>query len=183
MGIYFSTNAKHVCIMILLGIAQKPFAQPIKYIHFLDPFTMNVAGYHAIIQNQIYDWSLGEFSIRTLNAKPLTIFSMGFLQSIYSPLLQYNHIDSFALQIKIGPNPFSDYIIIQSKQDQIIINAIQLVDFQGNILYQLSGDYSGHDFYFKMPIKKLNNPICFLNIRYTISGQMNKSKFFKLLQN
>jgi hypothetical protein len=183
MGIYFSSKQKRVCILLVFSIAQNSYTQPIKYFHFLDPFTINVAGNHVIIQNQLYDWSVGEFSNRTLNVKSLMIFSLGFLQSNYYPLLQYNQTDSFALQIKIGPNPFSDYIVIQSKQDQVIINGIQLLDFQGNILYQLNGDYSGHDFYFKMPIKKLTNPLCFLNIRYTVSGQIYKSKFFKLLQN
>jgi hypothetical protein len=183
MGIPFSTKQKNICILLLLSVAQKSFSQPVKYFHFLDPFTINVSGNDKVIQHQIFDWSFGELSIRSWNAKPLMIFSMGFLQCDYNPLLQYKHIDSFALQIKIGPNPFSDYIIIQSKQDQVIINSIQLIDFQGNILYQLNGDYSGYDFYFKMPIKKLMNPLCFLNIRYTISGQIYKSKFFKLLQN
>jgi hypothetical protein len=97
--------------------------------------------------------------------------------------LVYNNIDSFAFQIKIGPNPFSDYIIIQSEQDQVIINGIQLLDFQGKILYQLNGDHSGHHFYYKIPVKKLIHPLCILNIRYTVSGQIYKSKFFKLLQN
>jgi hypothetical protein len=183
MGILFSIKQKNICILLLLYVAQKSFSQPVKYFHFVDPYTINVSGNYKVIQHQIFDWSIGELSTRTLNARPLIIFSLGFLQSNYDPLLQYKHIDSFALQIKIGPNPFSDYIIIQSKQDQVIINSIQLIDFQGNILYQLNGDYSGHDFYFKMPIKKLMNPLCFLNIRYTISGQIYKSKFFKLLQN
>ena len=183
MGISFSTKQKNICILLLISFTQKAFAQPIKYFHFLDPFTINVLGNHKMIQHEMFNWSVGEFSTRTLIAKPLMIVSLGFLQNNYYLSLQYIQLDSFALQIKIGPNPFSNYIIIQSRQDQIIINSIQLVDFQGNILYQLNGDYSGHDFYYKMPIKKLINPLCFLNIRYTISGQIYKSKFFKLLQN
>ena len=183
MGISFSSKQKNICILLLISFAQKAYAQPIKYFHFLDPFTINVLGNDKLIQHQLFNWSVGEFSIRTLNAKPLLIISLGFLQSNYYPSLQYNHLDSFALQIKIGPNPFSNYIIIQSKQDQVIINSIQLIDIHGTILYQLNGDYSGHDFYYKMPIKKLINPLFFLNIRYTISGQIYKSKFFKLLQN
>lgn len=183
MGISFSTKQKNICILLLMSVAQKSISQPVKYFHLSDPFAINVSGNYKLIQHQMFVWSLGEFSTHTLNAKPLMIISLGFLQSNYYPLLQYNHIDSFALQIKVGPNPFSDYIIIQSEQDQIIINSIQLIDFQGNILYQLNGDYSGHDFYYKMPIKKLVNPFCFLNIKYTISGQIYKSKFFKLLQN
>ena len=183
MGIAFSNNQKSFCILLLLSVAQKSISQPEKYFHFSDPFTINISGNYKVIQHQMFDWSLGEFSTYTLNAKPLMIFSMGYLQSNYYPLLQYNHIDSFALQIKVGPNPFSDYIIIQSKQDQVIINSIQLIDFQGNVLYQLKGDYSGHDFYYKMHIKKLIFPFCYLNIKYTISGEIYKSKFFKLLQN
>jgi len=183
MGILFSSKQQYIFILIVLSFAQKPYVHAKKYFHFIDPFAINVAGNHVIIQNQIYDWSLGELVIGTFNTTPLLYISLGFLQSQYYPLLQYNNVDSFALQIKIGPNPFSNFIILQSEQDQIVINAIQLVDFQGKILYQLKGDYSGHDFYLKMSIGKLISPICLLHINYTISGQIYKSKFFKLLQN
>ena len=183
MGILFSSKQKNICILLLISIAQKSFAQPEKYCHIKDPYSINVAGNHVIIQNQIFDWSLGESLIRTFNSNPLLNISLGFLQSNYYPFLQFNNQDSFGLQIKIGPNPFSNYVIIQSRQDQVIINSIQLVDFQGNILYQVKGSYSGHNFYLKMPIGKLINPLCFLHINYTISGQIYKSKFFKLLQN
>jgi hypothetical protein len=182
MGIYFSSKQKQVCILLVFSIAQKSNAQFVKNMRRLDPFTINVTGNYSIIQNQFYDWSLGELAIRSFNIKSLFI-SLGFLQSQYYPLLQYNNVDSFALQIKIGPNPFSNYIIIQSEQDQLIINAIQLLDFQGNVLYQINGDYAGHCFYYKIPIKKLFNPLCFLIIRYTIADQLYKLKFFKLLQN
>lgn len=183
MGILFSSKQKNICILLLISIAQKSFGQSNMFFHCKDPFTINVTGNHAIIQNKMYDWSLGESVISTFNCNPLLNISLGFLQSNYYPFLQFNNLDSFALQIKIGPNPFSNYVIIQSSQDQVIINSIQLVDFQGNILYQVNGSYSGHNFYLKMPIGKLINPLCFLHINYTISGQIYKSKFFKLLQN
>ena len=182
MGILFSSKQKNICILLLISIAQKSFGQSNKFFHCKDPFTINVTGNNAIIQNKMYDWSLGESVISTFNCNPLLNISLGFLQSNYYPFLQFNNLDSFALQIKIGPNPFSNYVIIQSSQDQVIINSIQLVDFQGNILYQVKGSYSGHNFYLKMPIGKLINPLCFLHINYTISGQIYKSKFFKLLQ-
>ena len=166
-----------------MGIVQNTNAQAISNFHFHDPFTLNVAGKHNNIHNLIFDWSFGEMAIHTMFIKPALFISLGFLQSNYYPFLQYSNLDSFGIKIKIGPNPFSNYIVIQSQQDQLIINAIQLLDFQGKILYQVNGDYAGHDFYYKLYVKKLNTPICFLNISYTISDNIYRTKYFKLLQN
>jgi hypothetical protein len=183
MGIFFSPKQRQVYILLVFSITQNAYGQAVNNFRCIDPFTINVAGHNAMIQNQLFDWSIGELSTRTFFGKAVFIISLGFLQSSYHPLLVYNNIDSFAFQIKIGPNPFSNYIIIQCEQDQLIINGIQLLDFQGKILYRLNGDYSGHQFYYKIPVEKLIHPLCILNINYTISGQIYKSKFFKLLQN
>ena len=183
MGIFFSMKERQVCILLVFSITQNAYGQAVNNFRCIDPFTINVAGNSAMIQNQLFDWSIGELSTSTFIGKAVFIISLGFLQSSYHPLLIYNNIDSFAFRIKIGPNPFSNYIIIQCEQDQLIINGIQLLDFQGKILYRLNGDYSGHQFYYKIPVEKLIHPLCILNINYTISGQIYKSKFFKLLQN
>ena len=181
MGILFSNNHKQIFVLLLMGIAQKQYAQD--YPHLCDTYAINVAGKNVVVKNMYYDWSLGELAVHTLTGIPHIIISCGYLQSSYYPLLQYHNTDSFAIKIKIGPNPFSNYVVIQCEQDQLDIHAIQLLDFQGKILFQLNGNYSGHQFYYKMPIQKLINPVCFLNISYSIADHIYKSKFFKLLQN
>jgi len=183
MGILISKKHNQFCILLLLGIVQKPYAQVLSNFHFHDPFTINVAGKYNIIHDVLYDWSFGEMAIHTMYTKPTFYISLGFLQSNYYPFLQYKNLDSFDIKIKIGPNPFSNYIVIQSQQDQLIINCIQLLDFQGKVLYQVNGDYAGLNFYYKLFVKKLNSPMCFLNISYTISDHINRKKYFKLLQN
>jgi hypothetical protein len=110
------------------------------------------------------------------------ILSSGFLQSNYSPLSLYQQLDSFAMQIKVGPNPFRNRIIIQSKVDDMIITSIQLHDFNGTILYSSMEYFSGIQFYKEIIVDKLMIPICFLEIKYTISDHIYKSKYIKLIQ-
>jgi len=86
------------------------------------------------------------------------------------------------MQIKVGPNPFTNKIIIQSKVDELTITSIQLIDFQGNKLYSSSEPFSGIHFYKEITVKKLIVPICFLKIQYTISDHIYKSKYLKLIQ-
>lgn len=182
MAVLFSNKNKSVCVLLLLSLSQRGYGQNRITTNFIDPYLINVTGSHSIINDLWCDWSVGEFVTQTHKIPSTLLLSCGYLQSHYSPLLFFQDIDSFPIQIKIGPNPFSQFIIIQSQQDALIINSIQLIDFQGILLHELLGDYAGHHFYYKIPIQKLNNPICFLKINYTIDAQIYKSKYFKLLQ-
>ena len=183
MGFLLSPNQHKACVFFLLGIVSEANAQVPKSQHFIDPYTMNVIGNAYQYQNLALDWSMGETPIiQMLTLQKQYQLSTGFLQSNYFPQLLYQQLDSFAIQIKVGPNPFSDRIIIQSKVDGLIINGIKIIDFQGRILFNLSEPFSGLQFYKEIIIGKLMMPICFLQIQYTISDQIYKSKYLKLIQ-
>jgi hypothetical protein len=133
--------------------------------------------------NIALDWSVGETPlIQVLDLQKQYQLSTGFLQGSYYPQLLYQQLDSFSIQIKVGPNPFTNKIIIQSKVDELTITSIQLMDFQGNRLYSSSGLFSGIHFYKEILVRKLVVPICFLEIKYPISDHIYKSKYLKLLQ-
>lgn len=151
---------------------------------YQDPFTINVTGFSHQRSDLIMDWSWGEASmIKTLQTYPSYILSTGFLQSKNDPLLLFKNVDSFALQIKIGPNPFTDLIQISSNQEGIAINAIQLFDTHGILLHQMKGQFAGLHFYYQIHVQSLHDPTCYLVVYYSIGDLLIKSKCFKLIQN
>jgi len=183
MGFLFFQNHKKVCVYFLLGIVSDVNAQQSNTIHFIDPYTLNVLGNTYQLNNMALDWSVGETPlIKMLDLQKQYQLSTGFLQGNYYPQLLFQQLDSFAMQIKVGPNPFTNKIIIQSKVDELTITSIQLIDFQGHSLYSSSASFSGIHFYKEITVKKLIVPICFLEIQYTISDHIYKSKYLKLIQ-
>ena len=183
MGFLFFQNHKKVCVYFLLGVVGDVNAQHANTIHFIDPYTLNVMGNTYPFNHISLDWSVGEAPlVQILDLQKQYQLSTGFLQGSYYPQLLYQQLDSFAIQIKVGPNPFSNRIIIQSKVDDLTITSIQLIDFQGSKLYNSSEQFSGLQFYKEIIIKKLIVPVCFLEIQYTISDHIYKSKYLKLIQ-
>jgi hypothetical protein len=184
MGSLFLTTNGPIFIILLLSNPASAYAQGHIIAKFSDPYSINVAGHSNLLDNQNLDWSVGEASlIRTFNKHPIYLLSSGFLQSHTDPLLQYNNLDSFDVQIKAGPNPFNSCIYIQCKQDGMIISSVELFNFRGDRIYHLPGYYSGLNFYKEVPIQKLSNPICYLYISYSIAEKMYRTKIIKLIQN
>lgn len=184
MGVLFIQRKRHFCLALLIGFSNESYGQAKSRQNYIDPYTINVTGSSTQINNYQFDWSIGEAAmVHTLFAQKNLMLSTGFLQNLYYPLYLYNQLDSFAIQIKVGPNPFSNRIIIQSKVDEMIITEIQLTDFQGKLIYNSNVHYSGLEFFHEILIGKLLYPICFLSIRYCIADKIYKSKYFKLIQN
>jgi hypothetical protein len=184
MGTFFSNTNGPICMLLLLGCPITQYAQSVVYKKFLDPYTINVSGRSSMLNNQLIDWSLGESPmVHTFNKYAIYLLSTGFLQSVYDPLLLYKSLDSFDIQIKIGPNPFNNLVHIQCRQDGITISSIQLINFRGDVIYHLPGFYAGMNFYQEIPIQKLSNPICYLYLHYTIANKIERTKIIKLIQN
>jgi len=184
MGVLFIQKKRQFCLALLISFSNEFYGQEKKLPHYIDPYSINVAGRFNQINNLQLDWSIGEAAmVHTLFIQKKLILSTGFLQNLYYPLYLYNQLDSFAIQIKVGPNPFNNRIIIQSKVDEMVITEIQLTDFQGTLIYNSNLHYSGLEFFHEIVIGKLLFPICFLSIRYCLADKIYKSKYFKLIQN
>lgn len=169
---------------LLLIFSSKGFTQAFTIKKYLDPFSISVVGGSGLMNSHLFDWSFGEAPIiQTLSKNGSLVLTTGFLQNYYDPLLLFDQIDSFALQIKVGPNPFSDHIVINIHQDGINIKSIQVFNFQGKLIHQFEGVYAGLSFYHEIQITKQNIPICYLLIQYTLSNKINKSKIITLIQN
>ena len=184
MGTLFSTSRSPIYILLLLSISNQEYAQRLVLKGGIDPFAMNVAGHSWTNTNYIIDWSVGEAPmIHSLFKHPFFLLSTGFLQNAYDPLLLYESLDSFGIQIKVGPNPFKNRISIHCNQDGIIITSVQLISFSGIVVYQLNDRRAGLNYYQEIQIQKLNNSICYLCLHYIIADKIVRFKIFKLIQN
>jgi hypothetical protein len=184
MAILFFQKQQQICLIFLCGFINECTCQVGISTQHIDPYAINVTGHSVQFNALQIDWSMGEAPmIHTLFYDKNYILSTGFLQSIYAPLHLYHQLDSFAFYIKVGPNPFSRKIIVQSKVAEVIITSIQLFDFQGNVIYKLTGQFSGINFFHEINVEKLLFPICFLSIGYFIPNHEDHSKNYKLIQN
>jgi hypothetical protein len=58
MGFLFFQNHKKVCVFFLLGIVSDAQSQRSNTLHFIDPYTLNVAGHAHQFNNLKLDWSV-----------------------------------------------------------------------------------------------------------------------------
>lgn len=165
----------------ILGFSQLPLGV---YITSKDPYNLNSNGGTLSINQLLVDWEMATFSNTLIyKNKPALILSTGFLQNTYDVSALYNSIEIFGAQIKVGPNPFTDRLRLFCKQDGMDIMGIQVYDSHGVLIKNIIGPFSGLQFEYTIQFQKLNNPICFVQIKYLVANRYTYFKIFKLIQN
>jgi len=133
--------------------------------------------------NWTLDWSLGEpFAIQYWCSKNKIVFSIGFLQ----PSLMLNpeliRPGSFDFNLKWGPNPVSNYLLLSCKQAGIDIIHINVVDNDGNKIQNIQGPYSGLNFSKQIPFASVNTGIYFIAIHYIVANKFTQVKILKIIK-
>jgi hypothetical protein len=163
------------------GFSQLPLGV---YIASKDPYTINSNGGTLSINQLLLDWEISDLSNTLIyKNKQVLIVSTGFLQNAYDASTLYNSIEIFGEQIKVGPNPFTNRIGLFCKQDGMDILGIQVYDSHGILIRNIIGPFSGLQFEHTIQFQKLSNPICFVQIKYTVANRYTYYKTFKLIQN
>lgn len=190
MGVLFIKRKRVLCCALLISsqglmsLQRLLFAQAPTFQQFHNYFVFNTTGGSKKINDICYDWSVGASIQLTATApKYQWILSFGLLQSDYDKALLYKTKDSFALQIKLGPNPFSDHLIIQCNQEGITITGLQLMDLFGTTLFLSTQSHSGIHYYEQLHLNKLKYPSCVLVVYYTIANAYSSSRKYKIVQN
>ncbi|MEY4278261.1 MAG: hypothetical protein RL377_265 [Bacteroidota bacterium] len=190
MGFLFYKRKRVLCCAFLISsqglMSSQPllFAQVPSFQQFHNSFVFNTTGGSKNINDLRFDWSVGASIQFTATAPEYEwILSFGFLQNDYDKALLYKTKDSFALQIKLGPNPFSDHLIIQCNQEGITITGLQLMDLFGTTLFISTESHSGIHYYEQLHLNKLKYPACVLVVYYTIADGNSSSRKYKLVQN
>jgi len=177
-----------ICFTLLLFFlkSQSQQFQQIKVtsnLRSLDPNTINCNGGCISLNKIIIDWTAGDVgNTIKYNAKPFIIISTGYLQNDYDASALFRTMGNFGLQIKVGPNPFTNNIHISCAQTGMDIISIALYDNVGNGFNLIKGPFSGLLFEKNIYIHQLSNPICYLKVHYIIANKYELSRTFKLIQ-
>ena len=165
----------------ILGFSQLPLGV---YIASKDPYNLNSNGGTLSVNQLMLDWEIATLSNTLIyKNKPVLILSTGYLQNAYDASTLYNSIEIFGAQIKVGPNPFTNRLRLFCKQDGMDIMGIQVYDSHGVLIKNIIGPFSGLQFEHTIQFQKLNNPICFVQIKYLVANRYTYFKTFKLIQN
>lgn len=184
MGSLFFKNKKSICCILLWGTHHIAIAQSFSHKMGLDPFSINTSGGSNRLGDWLFDWSLGESPMLSSIAPKLNwSVSFGFLQNDYPKNLLFSTLDSFALQIKVGPNPFSHKLIIQCQQEGVVITELHLINLSGQTLYHKRGEYAGLNYYQEINLEKVHTGTCLLIVYISINNHNRIARTYSLLQN
>jgi hypothetical protein len=167
---------------ILLALFYLTFPSLLKG-QYLDPFCQNIASGSKVTSTCIVDWNIGEsLSTETYISKSSIMLSSGFLQNQNDIKFNIKSIDSFNLNIIIGPNPMQNIFKISCTQDGIIIQNIKITDNLGNTIQVLKGPYAGLNFQKQINLISEKNGLYYIIVNYIVGGQVLANKIFKLLK-
>lgn len=184
MGKLLSHHKRSICFFLLWGSHQMSIAQSISTQIGWDPASMNTTGNSSKIGNLLLDWSVGEAPlIASSFSIPHWQISFGFLQNDFNKNLLFSSQDSFAIQIKVGPNPFSQKLIIQCAQEGISITELHLINIWGQTLYHQKGIHAGINYHHEILMDQVNAGACLLMVYLLINNQNSFCKTYRLLQN
>jgi hypothetical protein len=184
MGSLLFHHKKSICCILLWGTHYIAIAQSFTSKTSLDPFSINSSGSAGKLGDLLLDWSLGESPI-VASILPTSNWrlSFGFLQNDYPKNLLFSNLDSFAIQIKVGPNPFSHKLIIQCQQEGITITELHLINLSGQTLYHKRGEYAGLHYYQEINLEKTHTGTCLLTVYLCINNRNRIARTYSLLQN
>ena len=128
-------------LCLSLGISHEASAQQ----------TMNVAGNSAVIQGVTFDYSIGEMTVISTEKTGNLIVTQGFLQPLQTATNSSNststanHLNTLAGLIQVYPNPTSNILYIETKNQQAGNLNYQLFDAAGKLVasskeFQKEGD-------------------------------------------
>lgn len=184
MGSLLSNHKKSICCILLWGTHHIAIGQSFTHKMGLDPFSINSSGGSRRLGDLLLDWSLGE-SPMIASILPILNWriSFGFLQNDYPKNILFSTLDSFALQIKVGPNPFSHKLIIQCEQEGIAITELHLINLSGQTLYHKKEAYAGLYYYQEINLEKTHAGNCILIVYLMINSRNRITRTYSLLQN
>ena len=183
-GLFYKQVCK-IILAFLLFISSKNFGpfQSSFAVKHLDPYDISINGGTKILNQLLFDWTLGNMgNTISYTTRPSMIVSTGYLQNSSDVLALYQEIESFGLQIKVGPNPFQNKVWIHCAQDGLVIIAIKFFNSNGFMIKHILGPFSGLYFEQNFEIQKLITPICYVQVQYKVANEFTFQKTYKLLQ-
>lgn len=150
------------------------------------PCVINAAGGSFQSGYYQFEWSLGEMALigEMNNPDNSLIVTNGFIQPLIDFPAKYYINHTFRNdEIKIFPNPASDYIEINFLTNQTGRISINLFDGVGRKIYSSSELYYGTGLIRRMPVQHLPDQIYFLHIDLDdYQGLLSKKGVYKIIK-
>ncbi len=146
------------------------------YFILLDPFSLAIQGGSIALAHEqnsiIIDWSLGQPAAGELFNKDYSIFiSNGFLQNKNCDRCLYKNIDSFLVQLKIGPNPIVQYLYMQLNQAGIFWQGVDIYNLEGKLIQRTKVNQSAFQLRYNINFNGYPKGIYFLKCYFLIDQQ------------
>jgi hypothetical protein len=146
------------------------------YFILLDPFSLAIQGGSKTLHNEqdriLLDWSIGQpASFDVFNKDyPITI-SGGFLQNKNCDRCLFKTLDSFLVQLKMGPNPVEHFLSIQINQAGIIWQGAEIYNMEGRLIQKMDVKLSGLHLKYILNFNQYAKGIYFLKCYFLVDQQ------------
>lgn len=155
------------------------------YLILLDPFGLAIQGGSKSVyyeqNSMMLDWSIGQPACVDIFNKlyPITI-SSGFLQNKNCDQCLYNSLDSFLVQVKIGPNPTEHSVFIQINQAGLIWQGWEMYNVEGKLLEKKLLNLSGLRLQYTINLSNYSKGIYFLKYYFLIDQRFSIIKTIQI---
>lgn len=115
-----------VCLLSYFGYGQNDT---------ITSYVVSTAGGDTVVNGISVSWTIGEVAIATLKDKDNTLVLTQGFQQAYFEITSIGEPLSTNFEIKVYPNPASDYVWVDLKSDEIKDATIELYDLEGKLIY------------------------------------------------
>lgn len=105
----------------------------------VSPYVIASAGEHSETPDITVSWNLGEIAVETLTSSSI-ILTQGFQQGYYE-ITSIEGPTISNLDLKVYPNPATDYINISLKSDEIKSALIEMYNIDGKLILNEKWEY------------------------------------------
>jgi Secretion system C-terminal sorting domain len=147
------------------------------YLILLDPLGLAIQGgsktLHSEQDSIIMDWSIGQPAVLESFHKDASLcINTGFLQNKNCDQCLYKSLDSFLVQVKIGPNPTEHNLFIQINQAGLIWQGWEIYNMEGKLLERKVINLSGLRLQYTINLSHYTKGIYFLKCYFLIDQQI-----------
>ncbi len=147
------------------------------FLILLDPLGLAIQGASKSIHSEqdsiIMDWSIGQPACFDLINKnyPITI-SSGFIQNKNCDQCLYKSLDSFLVQVKIGPNPTELYLYTHINQAGLFWQGFEVYNLEGKLIDRIIVKLSGLRLQYTINLSHYTKGMYFLKYYFLIDQQI-----------
>ncbi|MFZ9242353.1 MAG: T9SS type A sorting domain-containing protein [Sediminibacterium sp.] len=155
------------------------------YLILLDPLGLAIQGgsktLHSEQDSIIMDWSIGQPAVLdSFNKDASLIVNTGFLQNKNCDKCLYKSLDSFLVQVKIGPNPTEHNLYTHINQLGLIWQGWEMYNLEGKLLERRVINLSGLRLQYTINLSNYSKGMYFLKYYFLIDQQISIIKTIQI---